>query len=182
MNINTFPLMTLLSVIATIALTVLAYIFIVPKSKCAKLGKIGEFLHDLVSFNFLIIEKFLQFIYIVLTLAALAFGFFMLFSFSIYKGSYGTFSTWAAGYGILMIIFGPIVIRMVYECIMLSLILVKNVIQINNKIKSDDEQLSPFAIPNVKDLFKKEAAPSDAVGEVPTEEPTVEPAEEPAEE
>ena len=47
--------------------------------------------------------------------------------------------TWYGGYGLLTMILGPIVIRLAYEFTMMFLLLIKHVIQINNKLKSQEE-------------------------------------------
>ena len=49
--------------------------------------------------------------------------------------------------GLGVMILGPIVIRIIYESIILIILLVKNVIQINNKLKNQndsDDSNSPF--------------------------------------
>ena len=46
---------------------------------------------------------------------------------------------WAGGYGLLLIVFGPIIVRIIYEALVMFVLLVKNTIQINNKLKSQEE-------------------------------------------
>ena len=46
---------------------------------------------------------------------------------------------WVGYYGLIMMILGPIAIRIVYEFIMMAILLVKNVIQINNKLKNQND-------------------------------------------
>lgn len=128
----------LLALIAAIILTVLAFVFIVPEKRRELLNKFGKFLHDTANFKYLIIEKILQALYIFLTIYVILVGFFMLFStqtrFDYYN--YRTYNEWAGGYGLLVMIFGPIVVRLAYEGVMMFILLVKNVIQINSKLKS----------------------------------------------
>jgi hypothetical protein len=144
---------SILSVVLALAATVLAFIFIVPEKKREKLNKFGKFLHDTVNFKYLIIEKILQAMYIFATTAVVLFGFFMLFYVqSGYEGYYySTPSTWYGGYGILLMILGPIAVRLTYEFLMLALLLVKNVIQINNKLKNENNETSVdvFNIPEI---------------------------------
>lgn len=47
----------ILALIFALGATVMAFIFLVPEKKRANMGKLGKFLHDLVNFRFLIIEK-----------------------------------------------------------------------------------------------------------------------------
>ena len=132
------------AILASIAATVLAFLFIIPEKKRAKLNKIGKFAHDFLNFKFLIIEKILQALYVLCTAFSVVFGFFMLFFFEkgytyySYSGyAYHTRAKWYGGWGLLLMIVGPIAIRLVYEGLMMAILLVKNVIQINNKIKGE---------------------------------------------
>ena len=47
---------------------------------------------------------------------------------------------WLGGYGLLLMILGPIVVRLIFEFLMMALLLVKNVISINNKLRAPGEQ------------------------------------------
>ena len=57
-----------------VVLTVLAFIFIVPENRREKLSAFGKFLHDTCNFNYLLIEKILQALYIFLTVFAILMG------------------------------------------------------------------------------------------------------------
>lgn len=133
---------TVISILAlffAIGATVLAYIFIIPEKKYAKLNKFCKFLHNLLNFKSLIIEKILQASYIFSTAFVILMGFFMLFYVEQYGGYYYSYTKWYGGYGILLMLLGPIAIRLTYEFAMMAILLVKNVIQINNKLKSQNE-------------------------------------------
>ena len=128
------PAIIILALISALAATVLAFIFIVPEKKRKKLNKIGVLLHDILNFKFLIVEKILQALYIFCTAFVIMAGFFMLFQFRSYY--YRTY--WGGGWGLLIMIGGPIAIRLAYEGMMMMILLVKNVIQINNKLKAPE--------------------------------------------
>lgn len=130
---------SVLALLFAIAATVVAYIFIVPEKKYAKLNKFGKFLHNLVNFKSLIIEKILQAAYIFATAFVILMGFFMLFYVEEYGGYYYSRTQWYGGYGIVLMLVGPIAVRLVYEFAMMAILLVKNVIQINNKLKNQNE-------------------------------------------
>lgn len=139
-SINTVTFMTVVGIIGAVALTVLAYIFIIPEKKRAGLGKLMAFVHDILNFKSLFIEKILKALYALCTFACIAVGACWLFGFSYYSygGEYGyTHTEWMGGWGILLMILGPIAVRIVYEVMMMFILLVKNTIEINNKIKSD---------------------------------------------
>ena len=157
MNINTIGLATFIGVIATIVCTVLVYIHIVPEKKRANLNKLGQFLHDIFNFKFLIIEKVLRFTYVLATIACVCLGLSMILGISIYHSEWSnkTYTDWYGIYGILTAIVGPIAIRLSYEIIMLGLLLVKNVMQINKKLKSQTEE-EDYQAPSFKELVDKE--------------------------
>ena len=132
---------TIIALILALGATVVAFIFIVPEKKREKLNKIGKLLHDIFNFKFLIVEKILQALYILCTAFAVIYGFFMLFSFETYSYGYyieRTTVRWNGGWGLLIMIGGPIAIRLAYEGMMMMILLVKNVIQINNKLKAPE--------------------------------------------
>lgn len=135
------------AVILAIAATVLAFIFIVPEKKREKLNAFGKFLHDTCNFKYLVVEKLLQAIYIFLTAYFILQGFFMLF-----QTSYGT---WLGGAGLAIMIISPIVLRLIYELLMMMVILVKNVIMINKKLKDQNGNgniENVFAAPDMSEM------------------------------
>lgn len=143
-----------LSTLSAIAATVLAFIFIVPESKAKKLNSFGKLIHNIANFKFLIIEKVMQALYIFCTVLVVCAGFFMLFYVEPgYSGRYYSSSpTWYGGYGLLTIVLGPIAVRLVYEVFMMFILLVKNVIQINNKMANTSGE-------DTKDIFAEQIIP-----------------------
>lgn len=107
-----------LAVVATVAICIL----VMPKSKREQLTGFLAKLHDIVNFKSLIIEKILKVLYVFFSCAAILVGFFEIF----------------AGVPFLLclaiIVLGPIVIRLIYEGLMLFIICVQNVIEINKKL------------------------------------------------
>ena len=145
-----------LALLLAIGATVVAFIFIVPAKKREKLNKIGKIAHDALNFKYLIVEKVLQALYIFSTAFVIVLGFFMLFYFERYY--YGDVK-WHGGEGLLLMILGPIAVRLAYEFMMMLILLVKNVIQINNKLKAetDTQEADVFAVP-AEELFQKPQA------------------------
>ena len=131
-----FDMFEELGSLATIALvvaiisTVLAFIFVVPEKRLKSMNGFTRALHDIFNFKFLIIEKILQALYIFVTCFVLLCGFFMLFV----TVDYFYDSKWLGGYGIIVMLLGPIVVRLFYELLMMLILLVKNVIAINVKL------------------------------------------------
>lgn len=166
---------TIIALILALGATVVSFIFIVPEKKREKLNKIGKLLHDIFNFKFLIVEKILQALYIFATAFAVIYGFFMLFSFDTYDYYYYSRTQWNGGYGLLIMIGGPIAIRLTYEFMMMFILLLKNVIQINNKLKHPEGENAedadifgveiPFAAPEQQEEVQYEAytAPAEPV-------------------
>ena len=122
------PTMVLvISILVALVLTILLWILVIPEKRRPKLSKFFVFLADLFNFKSLLIEKILKFTYVLLTLFAIVFGICMLFIVS-----YGESM---ALYGVLIMILGPIALRLVYELSMMGVLLVNNVIEINKKLK-----------------------------------------------
>ena len=152
---NVFEQLGVFSIIGGIlagVATVLAYVFIVPESRREKLNAFGKFLHDTFNFKYLIVEKILQALYIFFTGDLIILGFFMLFA---APEDFFGHRHWLGGYGILIMILGPILIRLVYELLMMAILLLKNVISINNKLRNQngkEEKDSVFAAPDMSGL------------------------------
>lgn len=130
-----------------LAATVLAFIFIIPEKRLPKLNGFLKFLHDLFNFKFLIIEKILQFCYVLATASVISYGLITLFQFRERYSYYGSSYEWTGYYGLIYLILGPIAVRLAYEVLMLAIIAIKNIIKINNKLKNqneDDDNSSPF--------------------------------------
>ena len=162
----------IIALLLAIAATVLAFIFIVPEKKRDKLGKFGKFLHDTCNFKYLIIEKILQALYIFATALTILIGFFMLFC--------TDWNGWMGGKGILLMILGPIGVRVTYELLMMAVLAVKNIISINNKLRNQNGDAAAPDIfspdmSNLKDAFGKKEAPVQAAPAAP--QATVAPAE-----
>ena len=160
---NISNIITIPSLIFAFSAAVLAFIFIIPEKKREKLNSIGKLAHDICNFKFLIVEKILQFFYVFATATAIFTGFFMLFyapknGFNYYTGDFTR--KWMGGTGLLVMFLGPIAIHIFYEFLMMIILLVKNVIQINNKMKAPEgmEQADIFGVPTVE-IPKKPTCP-----------------------
>lgn len=147
MNIDTTGFMTVLGILAALAVTVLAYIFIIPEKKRESLPKIFKIVHDIFNFKELYLEKILKALYVLCTVACVTIGLCWQLGFSVWESWYSDELNveWAGGYGLLLILVGPIVIRIVYEAMMMFVLLVKNTMQINNKLKSQEAPAAPAA-------------------------------------
>ena len=125
-KIPAFGVITIVTLLLAIVFTILAFVFIVPEKRRPRLNAFGRFLHDTCNFKYLIIEKILQALYIFLTIFCILAGFFGLFNNIII--------------GLVTMIVSPIVIRLVYEFLMMAILVVKNVIMINNKLKNQNDE------------------------------------------
>ena len=173
--IEQLGIFTIVGGILAIVATVLAYVFIVPEKRREKLNAFGKFLHDTCNFKYLIVEKILQALYIFFTADMIILGFFMLFAAP--KDYFGN-RHWLGVYGILTMILGPIMIRLVYELLMMAVLLLKNVISINNKLRNqngNEEKNGIFTAPDMSDLRQqlrsKAAQPQNPQPQVPQSAP-----------
>ena len=159
-RISALGTLGIIAILLAIIATVLAFIFIVPAKRREKMGKFGKFLHDVCNFKFLIVEKILQALYIFFTALVILVGFFMLFC--------SDWSGWMGGKGILLMILGPIAVRLSYELVMMAVLAVKNIIAINSKLRNQNEGAAGTDIfdpdmSSLKEAFGvKEAAPVQA--------------------
>lgn len=120
----------ILGILSAIAATVLAFVFILPDKKKAALPDALKKIADILDFRTLFLEKIIKALYLFLTFACICVGLFMLISVN-----YGFYTDmWMGGIGLLIMIVGPIVIRILFESAMLFILLVQSVIEINNKL------------------------------------------------
>ena len=123
-----------IGIVAALVCAILSVALITPASKRETLSPFFKGLADIFNFRGLIIEKILKFFYIVSTYFCIFGGFFMLFA---QERSWGGYRS-LAGQGLLTMLLGPIFIRIMFEFMMLTILLVKNVIEINNKLKNQN--------------------------------------------
>ena len=139
-------ILLVIAFLVALTATILAFIFLVPEKRKARLNSFGKFLHETLNFKYLVIEKVMQALYIFSTAFTLIYGFIMLFQtsttydYNYYTGILEEETEWLGWAGLLMMILGPIAVRLSYEMIMMAILLVKNVIQINNKLKTPDTE------------------------------------------
>ena len=117
-----------ISALVSLVCSILVWALVMPEKKRPTLNAFFAFISDVFNFRSLLIEKILKFTYLLLTLFAILFGFCaFVVSISINDGR-------AALIGLLVMILGPIALRLIYELGMMAVLLVKNVIEINNKM------------------------------------------------
>lgn len=159
-----------LGVIASLIVTIVLCLTVVPDKKRDSLKGFGRFLNDLFNFRGLLIEAIIKTLYVLITVTFVVGGFFMLFVVTkqenIFTGE--TSTVWYGWIGLIAMIVGPIVTRLAFEGMMLFILLVKNTIQINNKLK---DQYRPDECPK-KDKSHKQAPITQAP--VAPAQPTVE--------
>ena len=140
----------LAAVIISIILTNLLAILVVPEKRRNGLPKFFQVIHDICNFKGLLLEKVLKILYIFSTINVMLTGIFTWFS-----GGYNFGMTFLTG--LLILVLGPILVRLAYEFLMLFVLLVKNVIQINNKLNGRSD--NPFANNIDLNQFKNSNAP-----------------------
>lgn len=146
----------IVGVLAAIAVTVLLYIKVLPAKFDGTFDKkLLQKIHDYFNFKSLYLETVLKAVFTFLSVACLAVGVLSatvgnavwfigrLIDAARYSSYYSGSFDWIFGrfglnflIGIGIAVLGPIVLRLVYEGILMFILLVKNVIEINNKMKS----------------------------------------------
>lgn len=122
--------LSIAAIVLSLAAAIAIAILIAPEKKRGQLQGFAGWLNDLFNFRALFVEKIFKFLYILTTCFCLIGGLFTLFS--AIGAKYGGDSL--ALSGLLVMVLGPVVVRIAYEFIMMFILLVKNTIQINNKL------------------------------------------------
>lgn len=123
----------ILGSIAAIAATIFLYIMVLPKRLDGNFSNpILQWLHDYFHFKKLYIESVLRFIFVLASAAIVCYGFFTMLG---YVG-YGRYKESTFLPGLLLMVLGPVVLRLFYEGTMMFILLVKNVIEINKKLSN----------------------------------------------
>lgn len=121
-----------LSMIATIAAMIYLYRMVLPKKLDGKFeNKYLQWLHNYFHVKKLYIEDIVKFVFILGTVYCICYGIFVMFSVStnFYDETTSNF-----GIGLMVLITGPIILRFIYEALMLRILGVRNLMDINNKI------------------------------------------------
>ena len=149
---------SILALVLGLVGTILLFIFVGPASKRPTLNGFGKFIHDTMNFRTLFVETIFRFLYVFSTCFVIVGGFFTMFttSYSYYGRGESNFLQ-----GFLLMVLGPIAVRIAYEFIMLIFILVKNVVSINNKLTDKANSASnndPFAAADYSEYKEPQAA------------------------
>ena len=131
---------SIIAAVVALGLTVFVGIFVLPEKKRIKQNKIFGILSDIFTFRDLLLDKILTFLYTYCTLLCVSTGVFYLITveyshrYSYYYDTYQTSAYYMGGWGILILLLGPIAVRIVFEILMMFVLLVKNVIAINKHL------------------------------------------------
>lgn len=135
----------IIGLILAISAVVALYAFILPEKKRAELKGFFRVLHDILNVRQLILEKILKFLYVLNTMLCVFIGFFLLFAeIEVDLGWLGKSSTSTFVFGLVLIILGPIVVRLIHEATIMMILLVKNTMEINQKLKGTAKD--PFEV------------------------------------
>lgn len=132
---------SIIAAIISIILVIVLYIFILPDAKRPMLNKFFQMVHDFLKIKRLMIESIFRFIYILSVVLSVVEGIFLLFD--------------NFGKGILLIIFGPIISRIIFEILLMGVVLVKNVMEINNHLKGIDAPVDIESGVSVENILSK---------------------------
>lgn len=145
-----------LGIMAAVAATVLLCLKVLPEKFNGNFKKKPfQLIHDYFNFKKLYLESILKILFTFLSIACVAVGvLIILFGNNItlfgniiegLERGYVRDWVWALYFrniisGLGIAVLGPIALRLIYEAAMMFILLVKNVIQINNKLKDSDKE------------------------------------------
>lgn len=112
----------IISFVIAVAGGILVYCLFLNKSEEKRLTKFGRLLSNLLHFKILLSDQLLKILYIVSTM------FLTLISFGYIGQNFLTF--------ILLLTVGNVILRIIYEFLIVNLLISKNTTQINDKIKN----------------------------------------------
>lgn len=110
-----------------VALTALLMVLVLPKEKDGRLPSVFQLLHDLFTPKVLVIEKLLQVLYVFLTCLTVLYGIVIFFN-----GFFTGIGNLVLG--LLVLAVGPLVLRVLYELLLLLVMHVKTVREIQRKL------------------------------------------------
>ncbi len=136
-----------LTIVLSIIVAVVGIVFFLPPKNREKFGKGFKRIFDFVNFKTFIVDYVLKGLYILSTAMCVIGGFLTIFTVrTTYQNVYDSNSVFSQtqattslsvdniGTGLLIMVLGPIIVRIVYELIMLTIVGVKNIIEINKKM------------------------------------------------
>ena len=135
-------------VIVALILTVAIFIFLLPKWRDGTFGnKFLQFLHDYFNFKRIYIEYILKFLFVFLTFMIIFGGLYIMFA-PAFDDSEWTSMSDSFLPGLAIMVLGPVIIRLLYEACMVTILMLKNVIELNNKTKNESPAAASKPAPN----------------------------------
>ena len=130
------PNVYLIAAVFALLTTILVFLFVMPKDRDGKLGGgLLQFLHDLFHFKRLYLEPILKFLYTLSTFLVFFTGLVGLILGLSNAVQYGIWTP--VLYFLAILVLGPIALRIVYEFAIMGVLLVRNVTDINRKLKRE---------------------------------------------
>lgn len=133
-GVDTDVVQLIIAMILSIIAVVFLYVFILPDKKRSTLTKPLLVIHDFLKIKKLMIESILRFLYVYSVVESVIGGF--------VKIQFAFFSEDGFAFleGMLVMILGPILWRIVYEALLMGVMLVKNVMEINNHLQGIEKE------------------------------------------
>lgn len=161
----------ILGILLAIGATVVLYILVMPEKNKEKLNEFFKVVRSIFNFDKLLLEKILKVLYAFSTLACIIVGFLLLFSFSRDYSFYSGYerTSWNGWIGLLIMILGPIIVRISYEYMLLFVFGVSRLMSIDNKIPGNCDGKGGESPAKAAPEPDAPVAPSAPVYEAPTE-------------
>ena len=130
--------------LAGLILTIVLYIKVLPKKLDGTFANSkAQWLHNFFHFKKLYLEEIIRFTYVLSTVTCVCVGACLVLGYQEVWAWRTTTRESTALIGFLVMIIGPIALRLAYEGIMMLILLVKNTMEINNKLSAPKEASTP---------------------------------------
>ena len=127
--------------LAGLILTIILYIKILPKKLDGTFtNSKAQWLHNFFHFKKLYLEEIIRFTYVLSTVTCVCVGACLVLGYQEVWGWRTTTRESTALIGIIVMVVGPIALRLTYEGIMMLILLVKNTMEINNKLPNPNKE------------------------------------------
>lgn len=159
------PILVVIGIIAGLVIGILACVLVLPAKSRAGLSPFFQKIHDYVQFKYLWIESIIKVLYIITTCVITLVGFLLLFGYTFFLG-------------LLLMVFGIIINRLIYEGILVMILILRNTQQINDKMSGNGPDANASADRQGEDnrYYSQANTANDAYyGAAPVQEPEPEP-------
>lgn len=124
-----------IGMVIALLVTIFITAYVLPAGKEGQFTGFLKTIRDYFLMRYLIVEAIVRFFFVLATTSCIFSGFFLIFAKQRYGGGFVS--------GLLTMIVGPIICRIVYELLMIAILQLRNIIEINNKLPGTGAPVAP---------------------------------------